>query len=130
MTIVGNFPDLKTETTIFELTDQNGFFREFLGNAANPDISVTLRYEENSKNGKPTGNLILILKNYGATPLKIKLKDKSYKQDYPQFEMRGKDEKEFRIDLSKSFCWHDFTVRVDNFPNYEERFAGKVETGQ
>ncbi|RQP16039.1 MAG: hypothetical protein EAS52_13025 [Parapedobacter sp.] len=30
---------------------------------------------------------------------------------------------------SKSFHWYDFSVHAKDFPEYEERFAGHVESG-
>jgi phospholipase C len=34
------------------------------------------------------------------------------------------------LDLSRSFGWYDFTVKVKGFNAFEQRFAGRVETGK
>ncbi|MEZ4903534.1 MAG: hypothetical protein R2822_18105 [Spirosomataceae bacterium] len=34
------------------------------------------------------------------------------------------------LDLTTSFGWYDFSVKVAGFEAFEQRFAGRVETGK
>ena len=36
---------------------------------------------------------------------------------------------EIALDLSRSYGWYDFSVRLEGFNRFERRYAGHVETG-
>ena len=96
----------------------NGFFREFRGNPHDPAIDISLEYARGKSNSKKlTGNIELQLRNldsdrsftieindnaYGAANLK-KLVGKAGS---------GKEKISILLDLSKSFGWYDFTIRI------------------
>ncbi len=35
-----------------------------------------------------------------------------------------------KLDFGASSGWHDVRVQVQDFPNFEQRFAGRIETGR
>ena len=105
----------------------NGFYREFVGNAANPKLKVTCEYEV--KSSKPTGNVLVTIENLDSKQHAVSIADNSYKTGVKNktFAVGGKAS--LVLDLGKSFHWYDFSVKVQGYDGYEERFAGHVETG-
>jgi phospholipase C len=122
--------DFEEEQYHLQIYGPNGFFREFKGNAADPSIQVVCDYQPHRvfKN-KLSGHVILnvlggglsgtkevsVIDNaYGAAPLTIKLDGKASSAV---------------LDLKKSFGWYDFSVKIKGNDAYEQRFAGRIETG-
>ncbi len=105
----------------------NGFYREFIGNAANPKLKVSCEYEV--KSSKPTGNVLVTIENQDSKAQAVSITDNSYKTGVKNktFAIGGKAT--LVLDLGKSFHWYDFSVKVQGYDGYEERFAGHVETG-
>ncbi|MGG7665357.1 phosphocholine-specific phospholipase C [Dyadobacter sp. BHUBP1] len=105
----------------------NGFYREFIGNAANPKLKVSCEYEV--KSDKPTGNVLVTIENLDSKPHAVRIADNSYKTGVKNktFAVGGKAS--LVLNLGKSFHWYDFSVKVPGYDGYEERFAGHVETG-
>ncbi|OJV12358.1 MAG: phospholipase C, phosphocholine-specific [Dyadobacter sp. 50-39] len=105
----------------------NGFYREFTGNATNPKLKVSCEYEVHSS--KPTGNVMVTIENLDSTPHTVSIADNSYKTGVKNkaFAVGGKAS--LVLDLRRSFHWYDFSVKVEGYDGYEERFAGHVETG-
>jgi phospholipase C len=115
----------------FSLHGPNGFFREFKGGAADPAIAIDLAYEK-SKPGqkKLTGNIIVTGKQAKSNNVVITITDNAYRMGMHSLMVKGQAPGSITLDLSKSFGWYDFTVRVAGYPNFGQRFAGHVETGQ
>ena len=44
-------------------------------------------------------------------------------------EISANGKTEITVDLSKNFNWYDFSVKINNHNDFEQRFAGRVETG-
>jgi phospholipase C len=108
----------------------NGFYREFKGDDKNPLVSVAASYEK-IKGGKGlTGNLIISLHNNDASAHKITIRDNSYKKTDTTLTLRKGEQKNIVLDLSKNHGWYDLSVTAEGKSNFEERFAGKVETGK
>lgn len=105
----------------------NGFYREFMGNAANPKLKVSCEYEV--KSSKPTGNVAVTIENLDSKSHDVVIVDNSYKTGTKNktFAVGGKAS--LVLELSKSFHWYDFSVKAKGYEGYEERFAGHVETG-
>lgn len=106
----------------------NGFYREFKGGLDNPGLTVSLDYEWR-KGQQLTGNLVLRLFNTGTTPLKIMVIDKSYGSTVRQLSLAVGETRPVVADLAGSHNWYDVAVTVEGRSGYEERFAGRVETG-
>jgi phospholipase C len=128
-TVIDNWPLHDFENGIYHLRTYgpNGFYREYKGDGADPLDFVQCHYQDTS--GKLTGNVIL--KVHNASPdsgCKIEIIDHSYGVNNRKINFNKRNE-EIILDLSKSHGWYDFSVKVTDNPNFERRFAGRVETG-
>ena len=104
----------------------NGFYREFHGAADDPMLEVTL---------KAMGNAELRLINRDPQrPLAVSIVDLAYGASRRNVNLGPSGEKDasasLKLELARSFGWHDIRIRVESFPNFEQRFAGRIETGQ
>ncbi|SEW17037.1 phospholipase C [Chitinophaga sp. YR573] len=98
----------------------NGFFREFKGDKDDPKMEVYC-YNEHF-----TGNLNIEFSS--SAMYSIEITDNGYKSGDHSFVIPGKGS--IKLDLSQSFGWYDFTVRAKGYTTFEQRFAGRVETGK
>jgi len=104
----------------------NGFYREYAGNQADPMFSVVCVYEEGL-----TGNITLRLSNESnGGSYEVKIVDNAYKTNNHKRQVAAGSASVLSVDLSKSFGWYDFTVKVDGYNQFEQRYAGRVETGK
>jgi phospholipase C len=113
------------EEGIYHLRVQgpNGFHREFRGTADDPMLEVQLR-----------GNAELGLANRDPQrPLTVTVADLAYGGDPRTVNLKsfaGTDARvSLALDLAPSFGWHDLRIRVEGFPNFEQRLAGRMENG-
>ena len=116
----------------FRVYGPNGFFRAFKGSAQDPAIDVTCNYER-SKSGNFgfTGNILVYTRLTLPQPVEIEITDNSYKTA-PRTELLNDQHSASNIllDLSKSYGWYDFTLRIKGQTLFERRYAGRVETGR
>jgi phospholipase C len=109
----------------------NGFFRSFKGIQDNPSVSVVCRYEEDTrKPGKLTGNVIVTVINKGKIPEEIVITDVSYKAAPKHFKVAANSRNSVKLDLKGNHNWYDFIVEVTGHKQFQEQFAGRVETGE
>jgi phospholipase C len=109
----------------------NGFYREFKGNATDPEPEVSLEYELDAKAGKPTGNVVLQLTNTDThQPLTVTIKDNAYKKKDIVQEVAKGGKTAVTIPLKDSHGWYDFSVQINGANAFEKRYAGRVETGK
>ncbi|MDP4130235.1 MAG: phospholipase C, phosphocholine-specific [Bacteroidota bacterium] len=108
----------------------NGFFREFKGDAADPLLDVICGYEAKPgfKN-KLTGNVELKLVNGSGQPYTVEITDHAYKAPPIKKTLKSGDTRVV-LNLSKSYGWYDFSVKVTGAQHFEKRYAGRVETGK
>jgi phospholipase C len=109
----------------------NGFFREFKGNAGDPGIQIKCEYQQDRINVKNlSGNIELKLYNLAADKThNVTITDHAYGAKIKTIELTGKG-KVIILDLASNYGWYDFSLRVKGNTNYEQRFAGRVETGK
>ncbi|MGV3686368.1 MAG: phosphocholine-specific phospholipase C [Daejeonella sp.] len=108
----------------------NGFYREFKGGQGNPLLTVDLLYERGRVNKNTlSGNVMLSVKNTDSKPHSILVKDNSYKGASQTRTIAPGATANVNINLSKSFGWYDHSIKVKGYDLFEERFAGRVETG-
>ena len=104
----------------------NGFYREFQGTSDDPMLGVAFR---------GTGNAELQLVNRDRQRrLAVNIIDLAY-GDVPRsinLSASGMETATARLtfDFARSFGWHDLRIRVEGFPNFEQRLAGRVENGK
>jgi len=108
----------------------NGFFRAFSGDANDPALQIECRYEKDAKQPlKLNGNVIVTATNSSAKAIEIELSDLSYKTGNKTMKIPAKRKSSVIMDLTNSYNWYDFGVKVMGYANFEQRFAGRVETG-
>ncbi|WP_238381884.1 alkaline phosphatase family protein [Mucilaginibacter pedocola] len=108
----------------------NGFYRELKGDSKNLLVKVSCKYEASRINtGKLTGNIAVTITNSDKTAHTVTLADNSYKTGSISKTIAAGASTTIIVNLSKSHNWYDHSVRVKGFDNFEERFAGRVETG-
>ncbi len=111
----------------------NGFFRAFSGSAVDPQLEISCAYQRSG--GKPTGRIELTLRNLdGRRARSVEIKDNVYKSGsqlklLKPFGLSG-SEAVVVVDLAHSHQWYDLSVRVEDSPLFESRYAGRVETGK
>lgn len=105
----------------------NGYFREFKGNGNQNGLMVLCTYEQ--LNGKLTGNVRLKLTNTSAVACNVVVKDHGYGKSDLKKTIAGQGAAEIILDLKAHYSWYDFSVLVDGANDFEERYAGRVETG-
>ncbi len=109
----------------------NGFFREFNGNAKDPEIEINCGYQHSTTESKKlSGNIELMVDNIGRKDHVIEIIDHAYKAADQKLPVKGSTKgTALTIDLGKSYGWYDFSVKITGNKNYERRYAGHVETG-
>ncbi|WP_025865564.1 phosphocholine-specific phospholipase C [Prolixibacter bellariivorans] len=102
----------------------NGFYREFKGKFSHsPEIHVQVSHLGHS------GQLQIAIQKPGSKKLDIQLVDNSYKRANETFRLKDKS-KEIFLNLSSSSGWYDYSLKVEGYPEFEQRFAGHVENGK
>jgi phospholipase C len=111
----------------FKLHGPNGFFREFKGSINDLGVEISCAYEKDSKK-KLTGNIELTIVNRGAKSVEVTVVD-SYGKQSPGIKKIGAGEKVIVKVDSKSSGWYDSSVTINGNTIFENRFSGRVETG-
>lgn len=111
---------------LIEVYAPNGFYRSFSGNPGFGFLRMRMEYE--TKNAKPTGNIIVHVRNPSSKALTVVVADNSYGMDAKAMRINPNQVHTVALDLQKSQGWYDFTVKAG--PNAEAHFAGRVETGR
>lgn len=118
--------DFDGEVYHLRLHGPNGFYREYRGTADDPMLEVAL---------KTTGAAELRLVNHDPQhAMAINIFDVAYGAGQRTVNLGPAGQKDagakLTLETARSFGWHDIRIRVENFPNFEQRFAGRIETGQ
>ena len=82
-----------------------------------------------------SGNIELNIANLDQShPITVEVTDNAYKSASQTKTIGPAGSKESRasmvLDLSHSFGWYDFSVRINGSDLFERRYAGRVETGK
>ncbi|MFY0255445.1 phosphocholine-specific phospholipase C [Chitinophaga sp. 30R24] len=108
----------------------NGFYREFKGAARHPQLDVQLGYEQGGKiKVKPTGNVVLHITNNSSEIRDFSVIDNGYNGKQVQRKIAAGESLDLMLPLQKSGGWYDFTVIVNGFDTFAQRYAGRVEAG-
>lgn len=111
-----------------EVHGPNGFYRVFKAAQQIPKMEVSCRSQPDRLDpNKLSGNLELQL--IGTEKGVITIIDNAYKAKPKTIKLKAGTASTV-LDLSKSFGWYDFSVTVEDYPEYFQRFAGKVENGK
>lgn len=105
----------------------NGFYRAFKGSVQHPLLDVALLYENARKT--PTGNVVLRVTNNSNASRSLVITDNGYNGKQVQKQLAAGTSTDMILPLKKSHGWYDFSVTVNGFDTYSQRYAGRVETG-
>jgi phospholipase C len=105
----------------------NGFYREYSGTSKDPNLYIACDYESIKKS--LTGNIVLRVKNSGTSSITIAIQDNAYGTKAIAKTIVAKAESTILLNLSKSFNWYDFTIKVNGNEKFSKHYAGRVETG-
>lgn len=111
----------------FRVDGPNGFHREFRGGAGDPPLAIRV------PTGPPTGSgdvLIAVESQPGTPAVTIHVRDHAYQQAEQTSRLEPGRPTTIRLDTRSSLGWYDFSVRVAGSPHFEQRFAGRIETGE
>jgi phospholipase C len=101
----------------------NGFYRAFRGAADDPFLEISLG----------TGGELRLV-NHDARPMTVNIIDLAYGTNPRAVRLGLPNTPDARsalsLELTKTFGWHDLQIRIEGAPNFEQRFAGRIETGK
>jgi phospholipase C len=101
----------------------NGFFREFIGTADDPPVELRLAYTLE-------GDVRMLSTYRGTRESEIEIADRSYKTGTLKKSVKPGTTATIAVGTQRSFRWYDLSVRLESIRQFEQRFAGRVETGQ
>lgn len=107
----------------------NGFYREFIGSKADPELEVfcsNVNPLANAATG--TGRLKLELINLSNKDLIVTVKDNAYKTGNSSLRLEKNTKNLLFIETVKSHGWYDTTLSVEGYPSFLKRYAGHIET--
>ncbi|RYF75384.1 MAG: phospholipase C, phosphocholine-specific, partial [Cytophagaceae bacterium] len=105
----------------------NGFYREFQGSITNQTVLVECSDSVNTK--AKSSELVIKVTNVSRQPVTVELLPQAYNQPMKRLVLGATGSKTARFDLAASFGWYDVSVRLADAPSFDQRYAGKVETG-
>jgi phospholipase C len=113
----------------------NGFFREFKGSSADPQVDMLCGYQVLSTNkAQLSGNIEVLITNYAKTSFRLTLMDNAYNRPVIRKVLNAVSKEptvlSIPVALDKSHGWYDFTLTIDGYPDFAQRFTGRVETGR
>ena len=121
-----NLSDFHNDTYALTAYGPNGFMRGFKGK--DEALRVTSSYEW-GKDRKPTGSLLITLKNEGKKTLHIEAKDNAYSRWNKNTTLAAGKSVTWKVETTQQSGWYDVSLRiVDGL--FERHFAGRVETGK
>ena len=108
----------------------NGFYREFMGGSADPDVLIRFGHEPAAAGTHPlTGNGVVYLMNNGGA-CTITITDRAYKGDYPAKRLAAGEHAAITLPLTLNQGWYDLSIRIEGSEDFERRYAGRIETGR
>ena len=113
-----------------EVYAPNGFYRKFAGSSQDPLLLTTLLYETEIKNNL-TGNVKLVLDYQGNEDRELIITDHAYKKNHTTLQLTANAKPQSVVlDLTHSYGWYDFGVKMTGNDKFEKRYAGHVETSK
>jgi phospholipase C len=113
----------------------NGFFREFSGDANDPQLEVRCNYASDSKtNSKLTGDIIVTVLNHGSQRMRISVSDPTYHTISKSISLpaafAAPGKATFVVPTGGHGGWYDILLSIEGNKRFQKRFAGHVETGK
>ncbi len=101
----------------------NGFHRHFTGHATQDAPELRLQYDQA---GRQIG---ILLRNAGAAPRHFRLTPNAYGVAARTADVVAQGEQLLMWPVSESGNWYDLSISVEGLPRFQQRFAGRMETG-
>ncbi|UKT63569.1 phosphocholine-specific phospholipase C [Pedobacter mucosus] len=115
----------------FTITGPNGFHRYFKGDINNPKILVNAYPEQTGLVSKKlTGNLILAFDNKTNSALSFQIIDNKYGAATQTINIKPKSTQQLLLNNNRNGNWYDFSISQKGNNIFENRYAGKIETGE
>jgi len=110
----------------------NGFYREFIGSKLNPDLQISCGYQKSRGFiKKMTGNVeIKIFNTSKEEDIVMLMEDHAYGNPEQKIRIIKGGDQTLVVKSSKSYGWYDFSLKAQGGSNFEQRYAGRVETGK
>ena len=130
----------------------NGYFREFKGNADDPELDITCNYTEATgggpgstghrpsaggpgSTGRLTGDISISFQPIGDTlKYDVEVVDNAYRKNDKRLTIEAERLSHgiapFVLDLDSVNGWYDVSIRIKGYESFEVRYAGRVETGE
>ncbi|MFT4092993.1 MAG: phospholipase C, phosphocholine-specific [Niabella sp.] len=125
--LLGKFPEARYHLYI---DGPNGFFREFRGDAHDPEIDILFEYAQKGMLNRRYAEAVkLQVHNNSAISKTIVLADNAYNKGTQFFDIAPGKKKNILVNLERSSGWYDFTLSVKGNGRFIQRFAGHIETG-
>jgi phospholipase C len=99
----------------------NGFFREFIGGDADPEVKVEVLPP------RPAGELVEVAVA-AARELSLVVRDHAYGRAERQVRVQPATEPA-RVTMAAQHGWYDFSLIASGSAPFERRFAGRIEDG-
>lgn len=116
------------DKTVIQVYGPNGFFRAYKG-MGNARLETSCAYERDKK-GQLTGHVAIGLINRHEQPCTVSVVDNAYQGTPLSKTLKAGGQATLVVPLAKSAGWYDLSVRVTGQPEFESRFAGRLETGK
>ncbi|WP_285011371.1 phosphocholine-specific phospholipase C [Pedobacter faecalis] len=122
---LSTFADGKYDLQLYGV---NGFYRKYKGSADDPDLDISLHYEQTGRK-RPTGGIVLRMSRKNTSEaLSLDISDAMYNIANRKVSMKkGQKELLLSFDLSKAHHWYDINVTVDQHPGFIRHYGGHVE---
>ena len=115
--VLDHFPGGKYALSVY---GPNGFFREFTGDAQDPQLDIAFGYDKKGA---------LVIQFTAKAACTIHIQDRSYKEKPAVVRLVKGGKQSLNLPLTKSYGWYDLSITVEGAPHFERRYAGHVETG-
>src|SRR5690606_23374712 len=110
----------------------NGYYREIKGGTSDPELQLLCGYQK--KRGFatiPSGNIEVKITNTSKSKdYNLTVVDNAYGNPEQSLSIKKGAVLPVIINTGKSYGWYDFSIRVHGNPDFERRYAGRVETGK
>src|SRR5690606_8892635 len=81
------------------------------------------------QSNKSEAQLLFVCRNAANEVYNLIFKDNSYGQEPKVLTLKKREEAIVKIDTSHSGQWYDISVTCLGYSEFEEQFAGRIETG-
>jgi phospholipase C len=122
--LLGDFANDRYQLRVY---GPNGFYRELLGNADDPEVAFSVETALDDQ-GKATGELVITARGVKGQKFIVALQANAY--GHAEFSRTiENDLTRIVVPLNESDGWYDFNLSIVNAPAFKRHYAGRIETG-